>query len=363
MSRHIVIDNRISGSSTGRYSDKLVEYLHKQKTDYQITVITSPERESFIKKIAPTFRVVTSTSKIFSLNEQLGFLWLLVKLKPDLVFFSMVQQPLLFFGKSVTTMHDLTALNYANTTTNFFIQTIKQFLYNFMNFVVAKKSSKILTPSNYVKKQVSNKYKIKSEKIVVTYESADQITLIPKITSELKGKDYLLYVGRAQQHKNLQKLIIAFVALQKKYPKLYLVLAGKQDPAYRQIIQFVKENDYQQIVFLGFVNDSQLLWLYSNAQAYIFPSLSEGFGLPGLEAMAHGCPVASSNATCLPEIYGNAAHYFNPNSTTDMINKIGEVLGNKQLRQELVANGYQQTKKYSWEKMTKKTLDIFNQVL
>jgi glycosyltransferase involved in cell wall biosynthesis len=91
--------------------------------------------------------------------------------------------------------------------------------------------------------------------------------------------------------------------------------------------------------------------------------LSEGFGLPGLEAMLHGAPVVSSDATCLPEVHGNAAHYFNPLSVSDMATKISEVLDNPVLRKELVAKGYQQVKKFSWKKMAEETLAVYNKVL
>src|SRR5690606_11583791 len=93
------------------------------------------------------------------------------------------------------------------------------------------------------------------------------------------------------------------------------------------------------IVFTGFIPDEELKWLYEHALSYVFPSLSEGFGLPGLEAMVHGCPVVSSNATCLPEIYGDAAHYFDPEDVMDMAAKISEVIGSDKLRKDLVKKG------------------------
>jgi glycosyltransferase involved in cell wall biosynthesis len=89
----------------------------------------------------------------------------------------------------------------------------------------------------------------------------------------------------------------------------------------------------------------------------------EGFGLPGLEAMGHGTPVISSNATCLPEIYGKAAHYFDPTSVDDMTRAITEVLGNEKLRQKLSIDGYEQIKKYSWKKMAEQTLKVYETVL
>lgn len=89
-------------------------------------------------------------------------------------------------------------------------------------------------------------------------------------------------------------------------------------------------------MFTGFISDEQLRWMYENTAVYCFPSLSEGFGLPGLEAMLHGAPVASSTATCLPETHGDAAHYFDPFSVEDIAKSIDDILSDDKLRNELI---------------------------
>ncbi len=113
------------------------------------------------------------------------------------------------------------------------------------------------------------------------------------------------------------------------------------------------------IIFTGFVNDEELQALYQNASLYVFPSLCEGFGLPPLEAMAQGVPVVSSGATCLPEILGDAAIYFDAKNPQDMAGKIDKVIVDKGLRQNLISRGYEQIKKYSWQKMAEQTLQIY----
>ncbi|MBU2036827.1 glycosyltransferase family 4 protein, partial [Patescibacteria group bacterium] len=123
------------------------------------------------------------------------------------------------------------------------------------------------------------------------------------------------------------------------------------------ILQSMVKKD--QLVFTGFVPDEELGVLYQNASAYVFPSLCEGFGLPPLEAMARGAPVVSSNATCLPEILGQAAHYFDAASPADMAAKISEVLTGETLRQQLIAQGFEQIKKYSWQRMAEETQKIY----
>jgi len=111
------------------------------------------------------------------------------------------------------------------------------------------------------------------------------------------------------------------------------------------------------------MDDEYVNWLYENTSAYVFPSLMEGFGLPGLEAMGNGAPVVSSNATCLPEVYGDAAHYFDPTSVTDMAKSIDEVLSDETLRKKLIKNGFEQIRKYSWEKTSQQTHDVYMKVL
>jgi glycosyltransferase involved in cell wall biosynthesis len=117
------------------------------------------------------------------------------------------------------------------------------------------------------------------------------------------------------------------------------------------------------VIFTGFVSEGELKWLYQNCVAYVFPSLSEGFGLPALEAIVSGAPVASSNATCLPEVYGDAAHYFDPLNVEDMAAKVGDIIDDPKLRAELIAKGKKQAAKYSWRRMAEQTLAVYNRAL
>jgi glycosyltransferase involved in cell wall biosynthesis len=172
-----------------------------------------------------------------------------------------------------------------------------------------------------------------------------------------------MYIGRPLPNKNLQRLIEAFSIIKTTDPDFVLVLAGKKDVLYSKIEEDVKTKAIDNIVFTGFVSEGQLRWLYENCQAYVFPSLSEGFGLPGLEAMIHGAPVVSSNFTCLPEVYGEAVEYFDPMDVDDMASAIKRVINNETLRKKLIAAGYKQAAKYSWERMTKQTLQVYKTIL
>ena len=363
MSR-IVIDARESGTSTGRYVDKLVEYLYKQKPEHRIIILTKLPRVNFMKELAPTFEVVESNFKEFTFAEQLGLLRQIKSLRADLVHFTMTQQPVQYKGKKVTTIHDLITAYYENPAKNPLIFKLKQKVYRRVICRVAKTSNQLITPTKYIKEDVARFTKINPNKITVTYEAADKITSPPEPIETLRGKKFIMYVGRPTPHKNLPKLIEAFAILRNQNPELVLALAGKTDKNYQDIEELVRKKGMREsVIFTGFVNDAQLRWMYEHTAAYVFPSLSEGFGLPALEAMAHGAPVASSNATCLPEVYGEAAHYFKPNDAKDMAIKIASVLNNPTLRQELIEKGRVQAAKYSWAEMAEQTMKVYDKAL
>jgi glycosyltransferase involved in cell wall biosynthesis len=359
----IVIDARESGSSTGRYIDKLIEYLHKIGPKHKITVLTKRKRMDFMKEIAPKFTVLSTRVKFFTFAEQTKLLKQVKEQQADLVFFPAAQQPILYRGKVVTTIQDLTAVRFRNPAKNRVVFTIKQWVYKQLNKYVGHKSRHIITPTEFVKDDFAKFAHINSRKITVTHESADKITDKAEPMEELEDKQFIMYVGRPQTHKNLGRLIDAFEKLRQTHPQLRLVLAGKKDWLYRQHEKSVESRGIKNVIFTDFVSEGQLRWLYENTAAYVFPSLSEGFGLPPLEAMQHGAPVVSSNATCLPEVNQDAALYFDPLDVDDMAAKIESMITDNKLRAKYVERGRKLVKQYSWERMARQTLEVFNQVL
>ncbi len=359
----IVIDARESGTSTGRYIDKLIEHLAKHPIEHSVIVLTYAERTDFFATIAPDFVVVQTPFKEYTFSEQIGFLRQLRGLEADLVHFGMVQQPVMYHGRVVTTMHDLTTMRFRNPAKNPIIYFLKQQVYRYVIQRAAHKSAAVLTPSAFVKDDVLDFTHIAPSKITVTLEAADRIPDEPVAVPSVVGKQFIMYVGRPLPHKNLGRLIDAFALLQKARPELYLVLAGRKSANYQRYEAYANERGIEGIIFTDFVSDAQLRWLYEHCSAYVFPSLSEGFGLPGVEAMVHGAPVVSSNATCLPEVYGEAAYYFDPLDVTDMAAKIGEVVDDPLLREDLAERGKAQAAKYSWDAMAAQTLAVYEQTL
>lgn len=360
----VVIDAREIDTSTGRYIQNLIHYLQKIDNTNNYAILLKPTDMNKWEPTNPNFIKIECPYKEFTFGEQFGFKRQLKSLKPDLVHFGMVQQPILYRGNSVTTMHDLTTTRFKNPAKNPVVYWVKQQVYKVVNWYVPHKSRYIITPTQFVKKDVAAFAHVKPKKIFVTYESADEITAPIEPIKNLQGKQFIVYVGRPQPHKNLARLIEAFAIVKKTQPELLLVLAGRKDKVYDSFIKEAKRlKVHDSVVFTGYVSEGQLKWLYRGCKAYVVASLSEGFGLPGLEAMLHRAPVVSSDATCLPEVYGDAAWYCNPLDVYDMARSINEVLTNNELRNKLVLRGREHAKKYSWLRMAEQTLEIYEKAL
>jgi glycosyltransferase involved in cell wall biosynthesis len=359
----IVIDARELRTSTGRYIERLLHYLQQTESEHQYVVLLKPRDVGGWETTNPNFQKLASPYKEFTFSEQLGLLRQLNSLKVDLVHFGMTQQPVLYKGKAVTTIHDLTTLRFVNPDKQPVVFKVKQHVYERVVKRAANKSKAIITPSQFVKDDLVEFAKIDPAKVTVTHEAADPIAESATPLPDLQNRKFIMYVGRPTPHKNLERLVEAFALLRASHPDLTLVLAGKRDANYRRIEAEVKQKGIKNVLFTDFVSEGELRWLYENCQAYVFPSLSEGFGLPGLEAMAHCAPVVSSNATCLPEVYGGAAHYFDPIDTQSMADAINEVLTDKNLRDKLVEAGKGQVKKFSWQRMAEQTLRVYDAAL
>jgi glycosyltransferase involved in cell wall biosynthesis len=360
MSR-IVIDARELRTSSGRYVERLLHYLQKLDSEHEYLVLLKPRDFDGWRPTSPKFTKLACPYKEFSFSEQLGFYRQLRGLKADLVHFPMVQQPVLYGGRTVTTMNDLTTARFRNLAKNRLVFWCKQRVYRWLNRRVARRTNAIITYSQFVKDDVAAFAGGAPDKITVTPLAADKIEAAAEPVAGLADQRFLFYVGRPTAHKNLERLVAAFGQL--NAPGLKLVLAGQKDANYQRLESTVRERGITGVVFPGRVSEGQLRWLYEHCAAYVFPSLSEGFGLPGLEAMTHGAPVVSSSATCLPEIYGPAAEYFNPLDTTAIKQAISTVLDDKKRRAELVRLGREQVKQYSWQRTAEQTLAVYNKVL
>lgn len=362
----IAIDAHIINSSTGRYVERLIFHLQKVDNTNEYIVILPKKDYASWKPTAKNFTKVAFDYKPYSLVSQLKLMRLLRRLRVDVTHFTFQPDvyttlaPLLYRGTKVITVHDLTQLRIKNRKRSRVIYGLLHYGFKVLIRLNVWASSAVITPTKFVRDDVVKYLLYPKKKITVTYEAADPLpTSTSRTISALRGKRFILYVGTAHAHKNLPALVEAFRLLSLNHPELQLAFAGKKDVFYEQLARFTTQSGIEQVHFLGFVSDEELAWLYKNAVVYVFPSLSEGFGLPGLEAMLYKLPVASSNATCLPEVYGSGASYFDPTKPAGIAHTVGRILTDERLQRKLAEAGSRQVASYSWRTMAKQTLEVY----
>jgi glycosyltransferase involved in cell wall biosynthesis len=239
-------------------------------------------------------------------------------------------------------------------------------------------AARIFAVSNFTKNEIVKLFEIPSERIEVVYNAIDERFLHGHASAadrELIAKRYqvtypfLLYAGRISPHKNVVRMIEAFSALktelerEQAYPDLKLIIIGDDLSGNLDLRRTVVRSGVQNDVrFLGFVPIEVLRIFYDEAKVFVFPSLYEGFGLPPLEAMAHGTPVVTSNVSSLPEVVGNAAVLVNPENVFEIMRALHKVLTDQPLRERMKERSYHQASKFSWEKSVRRILDVYRQV-
>lgn len=360
---HIALDVRFINSGTGTYAVKLLDHLQQIDHTNQYSILVFPKDKDYYKPTNPNFTVRTIPYAMYSFGEQLGFLRYLNKLKPDLVHFCMPQQPILYTGKKVTSILDLTLLNTYNSDKNWLIYHAKQFVGRYVFKRIAKTNNHLIAISQKTSQEFQNFTKVPSNNISTVYLSADAANDQLSEYQNLPYKKFIMYVGQHPDYKNIRRLGDAHQLLLKDNPGLGLVLVGRMNEDTKRNKEYFDKKGYKNIHFTGFLPDAQRDWLYTKAAAYVFPSLMEGFGLPPLEAMAYGTPVISSNASCMPEILGEAAVYFNPLNTEEMARVINSAINDPELLKDIRQKGLAQVKKYSWQRMAEETHAIYMKVL
>lgn len=372
----IGIDARMMGkkqaTGIGNYIQQLIVRLVQNDSENEFYIFLKPENFDLVNFNNPRVHKVLSSCHWYSLCEQIKFYRQLKKLNLDLVHFPQFNVPILYRRPFIVTIHDVTPLIFPGPKRS---SWLRDFAFNAVFKHALKKSQKIIAVSEYSKSQILNYFKIPAEKIIVTYlgiESEFKIAKNYAKIEEVKGrynltKPYLFFVGAWRPHKNIVGLIEAFDHLKNdgKFDG-QLLLGGQEDPRYkniRQTIDSMNEKNRQDVITPGFIGEADLPFLYQGACAYIIPSFLEGFGLNGLEAMASETPVICSKTGSLPEVYGEAAIYFNPASPEEMAEKIYQTLSNPELLETLRQSGKNLLAKYDWDNTAKQTLQIYQDLL
>ena len=370
----ILIDARMYGpkiaKGLGRYIQQIIDGLKEQDDKNDYVILLSKENWDEFEE-TDRFKKVLAPWRWYTFAEQIYLPKLIRKYKPDLVHFPHFNIPIFFRGKFIITIHDLILRKFPSrrgSTLNPIFYFIRSLGYRLAVYLAIRRAKRIITVSEFSKKEILNYYKINSEKVKVIHNG---LTKLPNFDGEKSNdkevllrynidKQFLLYVGNVYPHKNLEKLLEAFKNLSGQ--PVQLVLVGKKDYFYNRLAKVAKSLglNTNSVLFLDYVSDDDLAVLYRQAALYVFPSLYEGFGLPPLEAMQYSLPVVVSDVESLREVCGQAAEYFDPKSSADIAEKIKFVLNNQSRQEELRQLGKEQIKKFSWRDSVAEHLNIYN---
>jgi len=237
--------------------------------------------------------------------------------------------------------------------------------------MILRKVKRVITISENTKNDVVRFYNVPKEKISAIHYGINKSNLVvsEEDIGNFKRKNgldrYILCISSNFPHKNLLRLIEAFYIVKNQQEDVSLLIVGYQEKKYqtemnKKISELVLKN---KIKILGHFPQNQLSTIYAGAELFVFPSLYEGFGLPPLEAMTYSCPVVVSNTSSLPEVVGDAGVYVNSYNPEDIANGIIKVLTDENLRHNLIKKGFEQVKKFSWEKAARETLKVFEENL
>ncbi len=369
----IGIDARLYGAAQGglgRYLQELIHHLEKIDSNHTFVVFLRQENWEAYQPANPRFRKVLANIPWYGLKEQLFLKRLIQKAGVEIMHFPHWNVPLFYNAPFVVTIHDLLLLHYPTRKAST-LSPLRYFIKNIAFRAVLKHAilaaRHIVVPSNYTRQDVLDTFGVAPQKISTIYLAPHQTTSttsaadIQRVRTRYSlTQPYVLYVGVSFPHKNLEFLLRSWKRLKERYHLPHqLVLSGKNNYFYSRLMHSAAARACPSLVYTDFVQDQDLPTLYAGATLFVTPSQYEGFGLPGLEAMQYGVPVASSNATCLPEILGSAALYFNPSDENECVDVLYRALLDNATREKLILEGKNQLLKYSWASCAKNTLEIY----
>jgi len=366
---------KVGGGGLGRYVEQLITELQSIDQENHYVLFLKKENFETCKITNSNFEKRLADIHWYTVDEQRLLPKIIDSEKLDLIHFPHWNVPLFLKTPFVVTIHDLILLDDPTsakaTTLGPLKYTVKRIGYRTVLKNAILRSRKIITVSHATELSILKHFpKVDSDKIEVVYEGVTSLNDFRGLTrlregfGEARGtnRDYLLYIGNSYPHKNLKTLLEAFKIFSEKQPEVKLIMAGHKDLFSEATEKFALEKNIKNVEFIHDPDDETIARLYTNAALYVFPSKIEGFGLPGLEAMSLGVPVIAARSSSLPEIFGEAAVYFNPNSVDELANTIEKLWHDKKLQEELKQKGFEQIKKFSWEKMARNVVNIYREI-
>ncbi len=372
----IAIDiRRMTEFGVGTYIRNVVRMLGRLDHETSYFLIGSPEKVKEIGPLPANFHTVPLAGPERSVKSYREFRSTVKRLGCDLVHIpNLFSIPRRLSCPYVMTVHDiLEHLSRAREQTGF---------WRSLHFQLTKRvlsgAERIFAVSNFTKLETEKLFNIPPGRIQVVHNAIDERLLnghANPADRQLIVERYqvtypfLLYAGRISPHKNVVRMIEAFSALKAElekdnlFPDLKLIIIGDDlsgNPDLRRTV--VRSGVQHDVRFLGFVPIEVLRTFYDTAKIFVFPSLYEGFGLPPLEAMAHGTPVVTSNVTSLPEVVGNAAVLVHPENVFEIMRALHRVLLDQPLREKMKERSYRQAAKFSWETSVRRIMNVYREV-
>lgn len=363
----IGIDARAK-TGIGRYAKELISRLMAIDHENEYVLFLNELLFNEIQVTNPRIKKILVRATYYSFAEQLILPLQILRERIDLMHFLHFSVPILYRKPFIVTIHDLTLSFFPGKSGA--KGWISQKIYNIVIKNAARKAAHVIAVSHNTKKDLVQITHIPAEKISVIYEGCDTNRFF-KITDKKQISDYralkgypehmLFYVGVWRNHKNVMGLVRAFNKLKTEHHIPHkLLIGGEEDPRYPEIKQEVARLGLdKQIIMPGFIPDDELCITYNASDLFVFPSFYEGFGLPPLEALQCGTPVASSNTSSMPEILGNMATYFNPSDVDDMAKQIFRALTDDELRNSQFEHAQEFLKRYNWNHMAQETLACY----
>jgi len=366
---------RIRDFGVGTYIRNVVRTLARLDTQNEYFMIGPPDRLRELGGLPGNFHPIAFAHDELSARNYLEFRGIIRRHGFQVLhipYLSSVPQSLPC--PYVVTVHDLLDYMYrANGYSGF-----RRNLHFYLTRRLLQKSARIVAVSSFTSHDVERLFGVPLEKIEVVPNAIDDRFRMGHANDSDRqfiaeryqvNYPFILYAGRISPHKNVVRTIEAFSALktelqkEDKFADLKLIIIGDElskHPDLRRTV--IKSGIEKDVRFLGFVPIEALRIFYDSAKVFVFPSLYEGFGLPPLEAMAHGTPVVTSNTTSLPEVVGNAAVLVNPENIFEIMRALHRVLLDQELRERMKQRGYQQAQRYSWDASVQRLLRIYAEV-
>lgn len=362
--KRLVFDARCMGTGVGTLTTNLLAGLRQLKPDFSTAVITSPEYQARLQPFCD--QTIALDVPIYSAREQ--FQVPRAARGADLLHAMHYNAPLAFTGPLVVSIHDLTHLLDRSHA-----RTWKSWAYArpMMN-LIARKADHIFTLSAYSRDQIVRHLGVSETKVSITYVGVSDVfrpresdELAARLQSKLQMvRPYLLYVGNLKPHKNVPLLLQAFADLIGQDADCDLVIVGDDRAGLPQVLAQIEKLAIQaRIHLLRSLDLDDLTTLYAGAQIVVLPSLEEGFGLPVLEAMASGTPVACSRAASLPEVGGEAVDYFDPRSRDELASSLLRILQSPDRQRRMRDAGLARARLFTWPDCVRKHYEIYRNYL